>query len=140
MTADSSLPDSAPIPPLTLSLQGVARFKFADGDVEDFDRLSAQCVDIVRTKDTGTLQFDIYLNDDQSEAIVLERYSDSEALIQHSRNLGDLAEAVVRTGWVGGEFIGQPSADLVARLMTTPIRVFRPILSMQQPIPRREEH
>jgi len=36
-------------------------------------------MEIVRTKDTGTLQYDIYLNDDQSEAIVYERYRDSEA-------------------------------------------------------------
>jgi hypothetical protein len=36
-------------------------------------------MEIVRTKDTGTLQYDIYFNDDQSECIVLERFSDSEA-------------------------------------------------------------
>jgi hypothetical protein len=34
--------------------------------------LSAQAMEIVRTKDTGTLQYDIYFNDDQSECIVLE--------------------------------------------------------------------
>jgi hypothetical protein len=27
-------------------------------------------MDIVRTKDSGTLQFDIYLNDDESECVV----------------------------------------------------------------------
>jgi quinol monooxygenase YgiN len=43
----------------------------------------------VRTKDTGTLQYDIYFNDDQSECIVLERFRDSEALIEHAANLGD---------------------------------------------------
>jgi hypothetical protein len=37
-------------------------------------RLSAQCMEIVRTKDTGTLQYETYVNDDQSECIVLERY------------------------------------------------------------------
>jgi quinol monooxygenase YgiN len=52
-------------------LQGIARFKFHDGKVEEFKRLSARCMEIVRTKDTGTLQYDIYLNDDQSEAMVL---------------------------------------------------------------------
>jgi len=35
--------------------------------------LSAQAMEIVRTKDTGTLQYDIYFNDDQSECVVLER-------------------------------------------------------------------
>jgi hypothetical protein len=28
----------------------------------------------VRTKDSGTLQFDTYLNDDESECMVIERY------------------------------------------------------------------
>jgi hypothetical protein len=39
-------------------------------------------MEIVRTKDTGTRQYDIYFNDDRSECIVLERYRDSEALFE----------------------------------------------------------
>ena len=122
-TTDTSLHDS-------LSLQGVARFKFGEGDLAEFKRLSAQCIEIVRSKDTGTLQFEIYLTDDQSEAILLERYRDAQALLQHGENLGDLSEAIVRTGWVAGELIGQPSAELEARMKTTPIRIFRPFLSI----------
>jgi hypothetical protein len=37
-------------------LQGIARFTFHEGRVEEFKRLSAQCMQIVETKDTGTLQ------------------------------------------------------------------------------------
>jgi quinol monooxygenase YgiN len=70
-------------------LQGIARFKFHEGKVEEFKRLSAQAMEIVRTKDTGTLQYDIYFNDDQSECVVLERYRDSEAAIEHAANLGE---------------------------------------------------
>ena len=51
-------------------------------------------------KDTGTLQYEMYFNDDQSECIVLERYKDSEALIQHAANVGDLMEAILATGSV----------------------------------------
>ncbi len=83
-------------------LQGIARFKFDEGKLEEFKRLSAQCMQIVRTKDTGTLQYEIYVNDDQSECIVLERYKDSEALIQHAANVGDLMEAILATGSVSG--------------------------------------
>jgi hypothetical protein len=54
-------------------LQGIARFKFDDGKLEEFKRLSAQRMEIVRIKDTGTLQYEIYFNDDQSECTVLER-------------------------------------------------------------------
>jgi len=35
--------------------------KFHEDKLEEFKRLTAQCMEIVRTKDTGTLQYDIYL-------------------------------------------------------------------------------
>ena len=97
-------------------LQGIVRFKFHEGKVEEFKRLSAQCLEIVRAKDTGTLQYDTYLNDDQSECIVLERFRDSEALIEHGANLAHLMEAILATGSVSGELLGEPSAELKARL------------------------
>jgi len=111
-------------------LQGIARFKFHEGKLEEFKRLSAQCMDIVRAKDTGTLQYEIYFNDDQSECIVLERYRDSEALIEHTANLGDIGEAILATGSVSGELLGEPSAELRAKLADSPVRLFTPFLSM----------
>jgi quinol monooxygenase YgiN len=112
-------------------LQGIARYKFHEGKVEEFKRLSAQCMEIVRTKDTGTLQYEIYFfNDGQSECIVLERYRDSEALIEHLANLGDLGEAILTTGSVSGELLGEPSAELRAYLAGSPVRIFTPFLSM----------
>jgi quinol monooxygenase YgiN len=111
-------------------LQGIARFKFHEGQLEEFKRLSAQCMEIVRTKDTGTLQYEIYFNDDQSECIVLERYRDSEALIEHAEHLGDLGEAILRTGWVSGQLLGEPSADLRATLAGGEVRLFTPFLSL----------
>src|SRR6185295_16192655 len=97
-------------------LQGIARFTFRDGELEEFRRLATQCMDIVRAKDTGTLQYDIYFSDDQSECIVLERYRDSEALIEHAVHLGDLGKAILATGWVSGELLGEPSAELRAQM------------------------
>ena len=111
-------------------LQGIARFKFHEGKVEEFKRLSAQAMEIVRTKDTGTLHYDIYFNDDQSECIVLERYRDSEALIEHGAHLGDLAEAILATGSVSGELLGEPSPELRAKLAGSVVRLFTPYLSM----------
>ena len=84
---------------------------------------------IVRNKDTGTLQFEISFNDDQSECIVLERYRDSQAHIEHAEHLGDLSEAIIRTGSFAGELIGEPSAELKTMLAGGPIRLFTPYLS-----------
>jgi quinol monooxygenase YgiN len=112
-------------------LHGIARFKFHEGRVEEFKRLSAQAMEIVRTKDTGTLQYDVYFNDDQSECVVLERFRDSEALIEHAANLSDLSEAILATGSVSGELLGEPSAELRAKLADSEEpRLFTPYLSM----------
>jgi hypothetical protein len=91
--------------------------------------LSAQCMEIVRTKDTGTLQYEIYFNDDQSECIVHERYRDSEALIEHTAHLGDMMEAILATGSVSGEVLGEPSAELRAKMADSEVRLFTPFLS-----------
>jgi quinol monooxygenase YgiN len=105
-------------------LQGIARFKFHGGKLEEFKRLAAQCMEIVRTKDTGTLQYDIYFNDDQSECIVHERYRDSEALIEHAAHLGDLSEAIVATGSVSAALLGEPSAELRALMADGEVHLF----------------
>ena len=111
-------------------LQGIARCKFHGGQLEEFKRLAAQAMEIVRYKDTGTLQFEVSFNDDQSECIVLERYRDSQALIEHAEHFGDLGQALFRAGWVSGELIGEPSAELKAMMASSGIRVFTPFLSL----------
>jgi hypothetical protein len=66
----------------------------------------------------------------QSGCIVLERYRDSQALIEHAEHIGNLNEAIVATGDVAGELLGEPSAELRANLADGPIRLFTPYLSM----------
>ena len=87
-------------------------------------------MEIVRNQDTGTLQYDVYFNEDQSECIVLERYRDSEALIEHAVHLGDLGAAIFATGWVSGELLGEPSAELREKMAGSGVRLFTPYESM----------
>jgi quinol monooxygenase YgiN len=98
-------------------LQGIVRFRFHPGKVEEFKRLSAQAMEIVRARDSGTLQYETYFNDDESEAMVLERFRDSQALIDHGQNMADLMEPIIATGTVTGELLGELSPELRA-LMT----------------------
>ena len=115
-------------------IKGVARFKFHEGKVEEFKRLSAQAMDIVRAKDTGTLQYEIYFNEDQSECVVYERYRDSEAVIEHGAHLGHLNEAIFATGSVSSELLGELSGELTAMIAGSGVPLFRPFLSMQRPL------
>jgi quinol monooxygenase YgiN len=112
-------------------LLGIARFRFHEGKREEYLRLSARAREIVRTKDSGTLQYDMYLNDDQSEVMIIERYRDSDAAMEHAANLGDLFEAVLATvSVVHGELLGEPSAELRAKLAGSEVPVlFTPYTS-----------
>jgi quinol monooxygenase YgiN len=116
--------------PTVSELQGIARFKFHEGKLDEFKRLSARAMEIARTRDTGTLRYEIYLNDDQSECIVLERYRDSEALIEHGAHLGELAPAILATGSVTSACLGKPSAELKALLAGSPVQLFTPYVSL----------
>ena len=112
-------------------LQSIVRFKFHEGKLEEFKRLSAVCMDIVRSKDPGTLQYDTFFNEDESECIVLERFRDLDALLQHGVNIGDeLMEAIVATGDCSGELLGAVPEELRADLAGGPVQVFLPYVAL----------
>jgi quinol monooxygenase YgiN len=115
----------------TTELQSIVRFKFHEGKLEEFKRLSAVCMEIVRSQDPGTLQYDTFFNEDESECIVLERFRDVDALLQHGANIGDeLMEAIVATGECFGELLGSVPAELRANLAGGPVQVFLPYLAL----------
>jgi quinol monooxygenase YgiN len=111
-------------------LLGIGRFRFHEGKLEEFKRLSAQVMGMVRTMDTGTMQYSIYLNDDQSECIVVERYKDSAALMDHAGHVGHLMDAIFATGWVSSELLGDPNGEIRAQLAGGSVRLFTPFLSL----------
>jgi quinol monooxygenase YgiN len=111
-------------------LLGIARFKIHEGKLEEFKRLSTDAMEIARTKDTGTLQYDIYINEEKSEAIVVERYKDSAALMEHLANNSHVAQKIFLTGSVEGELLGEPSAELKAMLTGSPVGLFTHFLSL----------
>jgi quinol monooxygenase YgiN len=102
-------------------LQGIVRFTFHAGMVEEFKRLSAKCIEIVRSKDVGTLQYDTYFNEDETQAIVLERFRESDALILHGQNMAPLMQAIMATGTVSGELLGNPNEQLRTQLAGSPV-------------------
>ena len=94
-------------------LKVVARLKIHDGKLDDFNALAAECRRIVKEKDQGTLQYDWFLNDDQTECVVLERYQNSEALIDHMSNLGETLGQLFSTGDFSAEVFGSPSTEVL---------------------------
>ena len=98
-------------------LLGIARFKFVEGKRDEYLRLAEQADALVAANEPGTLQYDLFLNDDQTECMIVERYRDSEAAMAHAANLGHLFDDVLATvSIVHGELLGEPSPELRAKL------------------------
>lgn len=117
----------------TTELTGIVRFRFHDGAVSEFKRLSEECMEIVQAQEPGTLQYDTYFNEDETECIAIERFRDSEALLQHAENLAHLMEAIVATGEVSGELLGEPSDEIKANLSADgPVRLLTPWLVLRR--------
>ena len=93
-------------------IKGIARVKFHPGKVEEWKRLSEEAMEIVRTRDSGTLQYEIFFNEDESEAVVFERYRDADAAIEHFSNISHLMEPIMATASVTGEVLGTPNAKM----------------------------
>ena len=64
--------------------------------------------------------------DTTTEAFADTRPSDAADL----PDFGDLGEALARTGWVAGELVGEPSAELKAKMASSGIRLFTPFLAL----------
>jgi len=95
-------------------LQITARFRIHDGHVEHFKTAATACMKSVREKDSGTLQYDWFFNDDHSECVVRERYVDSDALLEHLENLGETMGELLAVSSLFVEIFGRPSEKLVA--------------------------
>jgi len=112
-------------------IKGIARVKFYAGKLEEWKRLTEAAMEIVRTKDRGTLQYEIFFNEDESEAVVFERYRDADAAIEHFANIGHLMEPIMATASVTGEVLGTPNAKMKELLGKGGPKLFMPWMALQ---------
>ena len=112
-------------------IKGIARTKFLPGKLEEWKRLTEQAMEIVRTKDRGTLQYEIFFNADESEAIVFERYRDADAALEHFANIGHLMEPLMATASVTGEVLGTPNAKMKEELAKGGPILYTPWIALQ---------
>ena len=80
-------------------------------------------------KTAGLLQYESYFNSDNTECLVFERYRDSQALLDHHKNLGDTMAAILQTCSGSGEICGTPSPELIEQLKDSPVQVYTPFLA-----------
>jgi quinol monooxygenase YgiN len=108
----------------------IARFSIQPGKLDPFLDLARQCMNSTREKDSGTLQYDWFFDGDRAECIVLERYLDSSAILEHAANLGDLLADISAIGDPVFEIYGDPTDELVEATAALPFKFFRPFQSL----------
>lgn len=108
-------------------LTAVARIRIHDGHLEEFEAAAARCLDGVRERDEGTLQYDWYLNADGTECIVIERYRDSDAVMNHMANIGEEMAELSAVADVSINALGEPSSRLMEASEGLDIEYFAPL-------------
>lgn len=111
-------------------LQVTARLTIHDGKLAEFKEVAAACMQSVRERDTGTLQYDWFLNSDGTECVVREIYRDSAAVFEHIGNLGDTLGALLSVSDMDLEVCGLPSDELVAATAEMAAKIYSPFQSM----------
>jgi quinol monooxygenase YgiN len=107
-------------------IQGIGRLKIHAGKLAEFKRVASQFMQVVRTKDGGTLQYELYFNDEQTECLVLERYRDVQSLVEHHNNVGGLMDALLKTCTGSSEVCGTVTPELIKALDGSAVRLFSP--------------
>ncbi len=108
-------------------LHGTSRITIKTGKLDEFKRLAAQCVEIVRQRDTGTLEYDHFLSADGTECFVHERYRDSAAGLQHMANIGHMMAPLSEVCTITGEVCGSPSPELREALESAGVTIYEPV-------------
>jgi hypothetical protein len=100
------------------------RFAIHDGEVGEFKSLAGHCMEVVREQDSGTLQYDWFLNADGTECVLRERYRDSDAVLEHTVNLGDLMGRFMSISDPDIEIYGAPTDALLEAIAALQPRVY----------------
>jgi quinol monooxygenase YgiN len=113
-------------------IHGTSRIVIREGKLEEFKRLAAQCMEIVGTNETGTLEYDLFLNADGTDCFVHERYRDSAAGLEHMINIGSMMEPLSEVCSITGEVCGTPSSELRKALEAAGVRIYAPFQTLSR--------
>jgi quinol monooxygenase YgiN len=103
---------------MTKKLQLSARMKIREGKLEGFKRQAAVCISYVKEKDPGTLQYDWFLNSDNTECEIREAYESSEALLAHRSNLSEPLRILFEQYTTDHSVViyGDPSSEVMQKM------------------------
>lgn len=98
---------------MTNHIRKVVEISITEGQLEEFKNVARIFIDRVNASEPDTLSYEWFLNDDGSKCYVIEWYKDSEALMTHLANIGDLYEPLFEVSEITRiEVFGDPSPEV----------------------------
>ncbi len=80
--------------------------------MDKFKKIAASCIETVKLKDKGTLEYDWFYIETKSKCVVCENYKDSNAVLEHSANVRELPGQLLEISTISLEVYGNPSEEL----------------------------
>lgn len=100
------------------NLQVSAKMKIRKDMLDGIKQHANECIQRVREKDTGTIQYDWFISSDNTECEIRETYENSEAFLAHLSNLNDLLQILYEKFALDHSvaIYGDPSQDLLEKI------------------------
>ena len=96
-------------------IQTSAKMKIPSGMLEEYKQQVSEYIRQIKEKDTGTLQFDWFINGDKTECEIRETYVSSESALAHQDHLRELQGMIFKKFGMPFSVViyGDPSPELL---------------------------
>ena len=96
-------------------IQTSAKMKIPSGMLEEYKQQVTEYIRQIKEKDTGTLQFDWFINGDKTECEIRETYVSSESALAHQDHLRELQGRIFKKFGMPFSVViyGDPSPELL---------------------------
>jgi quinol monooxygenase YgiN len=99
-----------------------------DGKMEEFKSAARACIQAVKERDKGTMQYDWFIDEEKGICTVRETYASSTAVLEHMGNLTDELPQLFATCTMKLRLYGTPTEELMSATAGTDIEVFPHLL------------
>jgi quinol monooxygenase YgiN len=105
-------------------IQASARIKIPNGKLEEYEQLIAEYIRQIKDKDTETLQFDWFINNNKTECEIREAYESSEAALAHQDHLRELQGIIFKKfAPYSVTIYGNPSPELLENAKSSGLNI-----------------
>jgi len=98
---------------MTSYIRTNAELSIAEGKIDEFKKMAAEMIKKVEANEPGMLSYEWFLSDDESKCYLIEIYKDSEAVMAHFGNIGEMMGPFMEIAQITRiELYGNPSDEV----------------------------